>query len=175
MIRSALLAAAVLALPVLAEDTCPCGKAEGQCTKAEACTCGAGQCPLHQGKGKHGMKGMHGLQPMHAMPTFDARTVTTFTAKVTEIEREAHGNGMVGVHLVVRLGDERVVVHLGPASWVDPKATFAVGDQVEVTGSRITLAGQPVVLSTRVKRGALVLEPRAADGTPNFKRPATGG
>ncbi len=75
------------------------------------------------------------------------------------------------MHLKVKAGEETLVVHLGPADFVDPKGTFARGDEVEVTGSRIALNGVPTVLSTKVKRGALVVEPRAADGTPNFKMP----
>ncbi len=165
MLRSALVAAAILAFPAFAEDACPCGMGAAECAKP-GCTCGSGQCALHQG-----MKMGPGMGKMHGMPVFDPKTVATFTATVVDVERETHGKGMVGVHLKVKSGAELIVVHLGPADFVDPKATFAKGDQVEVTGSRIMFKDVATVLATKVARGAVVIEPRAADGTPNFKMP----
>jgi hypothetical protein len=62
-------------------------------------------------------------------------------------------------------------VHLGPAAYVDPKMAFAAKDEVEVTGSRVVLGGEPAVLATTVKKGGQALELRQADGTPLFRGP----
>jgi hypothetical protein len=181
LIRVILAGSLLLAVPALAADpaSCACGQPGAQCQQP-GCACtqaDGGQCPMagQMGKGMGmGMGGPHRMGPgpmMGGMAAFDAKTVETFKATVTAVERMERGPGMVGVHLRVAVGAETRVVHLGPAAYVDPKMTFAEKDEVEVTGSRVTLAGEPAVLATTVKKGGKALELRKADGAPLFRMP----
>lgn len=157
------LGSSLFAPVALADEACACGMAGCE----HACTCSAGVCPLHR-PGKGPGAGPRG-PGAGALPAFDAKTVTTVKGTVTAVERHAHGDGQVGVHLTVSAGAETLEVHLGPAAFVDPKLTFAKGDAVTVVGSRVTVEGAPALLATVVTRGTTSLTLRAADGTPRFR------
>lgn len=187
LIRAAFGLSLMLGSVALAEDkACACGKSMEQCQK-EGCTCDkadGGECPLHHGQQMgmhhgdgamgggmtmhHGDGAMGGGMTMGGMPKFDVATVGTFKGTVTAIDRMEHKPGMTGVHLRLHSGTENLVVHLGPSTFVDPKMTFAVNDEVEVKGSRITLHDEPTVLATTVSKGGKSLELRSTDGKPLF-------
>ncbi len=58
-------------------------------------------------------------------------------------------------------------VHLGPSWYLETQAvTFAPGDKVEVTGSRVTYQGQPTIIAAEVKKDGQVLKLRDAAGIP---------
>lgn len=100
---------------------------------------------------------------------YDANTVETFPGEITKILRIDHGSSMsYGVHLLVKTEKDEVEVHLGPAWFVESQdEKLAVGDRVEVTGSRVTIAGEPAILAAEVKRGDEVLTLRdVANGMP---------
>lgn len=155
MIRLGLALTLLVTAPALANEP-----EDGNCEQT-GCTCSAGQCPLHR----------PGSRPR--LPAFDPATVSSFSGVILGIEREAHGREVSGVTLMVRRGDETLVVHLGPAPYIDERAQFAKGDVVEVTGSHVVIDGQAAVLSTRVKRGGRVLKLRDDSGAPLFKLPAS--
>lgn len=167
LLLAALLGSATIAIPALAADDCACGDAG--CSPA-ACTCASGLCALHGGKG---MGPMHGgmMMKQGERPVFDAKTVVTLQGTVKALEKHPHGPGFVGLHLKLSVGAEVITVHLGPTDFVEPKLTFAVGDPVEVTGSRMTFKGEPTLLATVVKKGAGTLELRGSDGAPRFRAP----
>lgn len=155
MIRA--LARVTLGLALLSGAAAVAGDAAG------ACHCGTPPCNVCE---------LHRTPRLAGRPTFDPKAVTEFEGPVTAVERVEHGQGFVGVHLRVKSGAETVVVHLGPASFVDPKARFAVDDLVAVRGSRVTFRGEPTLLAVAVKRGPTTLELRREDGTPLFPAPA---
>jgi hypothetical protein len=164
MLRSILTLSLLFGATAFAADpACPCGKDKAACAQA-GCTCGGGMCPTHAG---HGMR----AGPMaHKMPVFDAATVTTVQGKVVEINRVEHQRGFVGVHVKVKVGDETIVVHAGPSFFIDPKLTFAVNDEVQATGSKLTFEGAPTLLATTITKNGKTVELRKADGTPLFRR-----
>lgn len=179
LIRVILTASLLATLPTLAADPAPpcgCGRTAAQCQQ-EGCTCGqldGGQCPMAGGAMGMPMGGQGRMGPgpmMGGMAAFDATTVETFKGTVTAVERLQRMPGMAGIHLTVQVGAGTRVVHLGPAMYVDPRMTFAAKDEVEVTGSRVQLAGAPAVLAVTVKKAGKVLELRKADGTPLFRGP----
>lgn len=108
---------------------------------------------------------------MGERPVFDAKTVVTVKGVVKELEKMPHGPGFVGLHLKLAVGEELITAHLGPIDFVESKLTFAVGDTVELTGSRITFKGAPTMLTTVVKKGTKSLELRGPDGIPRFRGP----
>jgi hypothetical protein len=100
---------------------------------------------------------------------FDAGTVETIEGEILEVTstpcpgwRRARG-----VHLTVETGSGPVSVSVGPQWYLQRKeVAFAAGEQVTVTGSRVSLRGQPALVATEVRRGESVLRLREADGAP---------
>ena len=102
------------------------------------------------------------------MRLFDPTTVSTVEGEVTRVERVEHRMmGMQAVELTLKTADVTYNVHLGPAWFIEnQELTLAKGDRVSLTGSKITLQGQPTMITTEVKRGADTLKLREKDGTP---------
>lgn len=101
---------------------------------------------------------------------YDAATVETVSGEVAEVlfeeSRVAPGRG---VHLRLATGAGEVAVHLGP-EWFVAAQDVAIepGDQITVTGSRITYAGGPAIVAALVQRGDEVLEFRDEWGYPRW-------
>lgn len=102
---------------------------------------------------------------------YDPKTVQTIKGEVTEVRHVAPLRGMSdGIHVVVKTDKGPTDVHLGPAWFLDHQDTqLAVGDRVEVRGSRTTLDGKPVVIAADVKKGNEVLKLRDDQGLPMWR------
>ncbi len=99
---------------------------------------------------------------------YDASKVEELGGDVLEVRKITPMRGMsYGVAIVVKAASEDVLVHLGPAWYVENQDTrIAKGDKVEVEGSRVTLGGKPVILAARVRKGDQVLQLRDDAGVP---------
>lgn len=98
---------------------------------------------------------------------FDPKTVETVSGVVERLERVAGPGKGHGVHLWLRTEKDELEVHLGPDWYVDKQSLeLAAQDQIEVQGSRIELAGKPVLIAAEVRKGSQTLMLRRADGTP---------
>lgn len=103
---------------------------------------------------------------------YDPATEMTLSGQVTKAENvlptgRSGRRGMGGLHLELKSGGETVVVHLGPAAFVKEKGfTVAVGDRLDITGSRVTLDGNVVVLARQIKKDDRTLTLRDASGRP---------
>jgi hypothetical protein len=72
-----------------------------------------------------------------------------------------------GVHLTLTTAQETLSVHLGPEWYISGQDTrLAPGDSIEVTGSRITFEGKPVIIASKITKGAEVLLLRDDAGFP---------
>ncbi|MFN7925490.1 MAG: hypothetical protein U0Q16_35655 [Bryobacteraceae bacterium] len=104
------------------------------------------------------------------MPRYDVTTETTLKGTVEEVTAHKHGR-MGGRHLMLKTEKETMEVHLGPAWYLDErKVTLAKGDEVEIIGSRVKMAGKDVVIARAVKKGNETWELRDAKGVPNWSR-----
>ncbi len=98
---------------------------------------------------------------------FDPARVVTVDGTVLGEQRVDHGKGSRSVHLVVKVGEEQLSVHLGPDTWVDrQKVKFAKGDLVTVRGSRFTYGDRAGIIAQSVTRGGDTLVFRDASGKP---------
>jgi hypothetical protein len=104
---------------------------------------------------------------------YDPATVVTVKGTVLGETRVERGKGHKNVHLVLKVGEEQVSVHLGPDSWVDRQSVkFAKGDEVTVKGSKFTYSGKFGLIAQSVARGGDTLTPRDPSGKPAWGTPA---
>jgi hypothetical protein len=102
------------------------------------------------------------------MRLYNLQTVETMSGVVESIEKFAPGKGMShGVHAVLKTDREPIVVHLGPAWFIDnqdPK--IGPGDRVEIVGSRIMFEGKPALIAARITKDGEILTLRDVNGIP---------
>lgn len=103
-------------------------------------------------------------------PRYDTATEAVIKGTVAEVkDRECPvSGGRLGSHIVLKLGDGTTIeVHLAPKKFVsDYDLTFKPGDELEVTGSKVTFEGVQTIFAREVKRGSDVFVFRDKDGKP---------
>ena len=105
----------------------------------------------------------HGWEPGNRDGSlYDADSVETVHGTVRSV---AHVPPEGAAHLVLDVHNQRLVVHLGPG-WFVAAHRFAPGDLLVVTGSRIEMARQPVLVAARIERGRELFELRGPGGLP---------
>ena len=99
---------------------------------------------------------------------YDPKTVETVKGEVISVEKFTTAKGVCpGVHLLLKTGKETIPVHLGPSWFLDNQdAQVEPKDQIEITGSRITLDGKPAIVAAEVKKGDWILKLRDENGVP---------
>ena len=108
-----------------------------------------------------------GGQTPAAEPRYDPATTVELSGVVVATREVPRGGALHGLHLVVEDGRENVDIYLGPADFMKQfDFTFAKGDQVDVTGSRVKWGGTTVVLAREVRRQSQTLYLRDAGGNP---------
>ena len=116
-------------------------------------------------------------QGMH-MPKYDPTTVITIKGTVEEVQEgmmqsgqmsQMKGMGHMGMHLIVKTESESLTVLVGPSSFVKEKNfTFAKGDQIEVTGSKVKYDDKDAVIARDIKKGDKTLTLRNEKGIPEW-------
>lgn len=100
---------------------------------------------------------------------YDPAAETKFSGVIEEV-KEFHCpvSGTLGYHLVVRSSEQLTVVHVAASKFLrDYEITFAKGEQVEVTGSKVRLdGGEEGILARQIKRGQNTYTFRDKDGRP---------
>lgn len=75
------------------------------------------------------------------------------------------------IHLVLRAGDQDLMVHSGPARFLrSQEVHFSNGDQVKVIGSRVVFQGQEALLAREITRGTEVVILRDHQGQAIWKK-----
>lgn len=102
---------------------------------------------------------------------FDPKAIVTIKGKVTKIDRDARPlPGMdKGFAATVQTDKGDEIVQVGPiwfTSYFKQKWDVKVGDQVEVTGSRVKIGGKPVIMAVQGKKGKLAMTCRSKHGKP---------
>ena len=112
-----------------------------------------------------------GKGQMHGMPRYDTATEVTLLGTISKVETHMGRMGWNGTHLVVSFDAETLTVHVGPSNYLEQKGfSFASGEQIEVTGSRIKLEGSDVLIAREIKKGEKVLRLRNSQGIPMWSR-----
>lgn len=109
--------------------------------------------------------------PGRGMRNYDPSTETTVKGTVDEVLQQTGRNERNGTHLVLRTDAGNLTVHVGPSGYIaDQGFSFAKGDALEVTGSKVKIRGQDVVLAREIKKDGKVLTLRDAQGIPKWSR-----
>ncbi len=99
---------------------------------------------------------------------YDPATETTFKGTVDAVTQGARGQ-MIGTHLTVKAGEETLEVMLGPSTFIASKGfSFAKGDALEVTGSKVTMGAMEFVIAREVVKDGKALTLRDKSGTPQW-------
>jgi len=121
-----------------------------------------------------GMKGSCGWgmgTPYNRM--YNPNSVVSFSGEVAKVEMVENIKGMKGmgpgIHMMVK-GDDpcsMAPIHLGPAWYIENQDTeINVGDKVTVTGSKVEMGGEDVIIAKEVKKGGETLMLRDDAGNP---------
>ncbi len=98
---------------------------------------------------------------------YDPSTEMTMKGTVAGVTQQAGRNGWNGTHLTLKTDDTAIQVHVGPSAYVEQQGfSFANGDEIEVTGSKVKMGGQDVLLAREIKKDSNVLKLRDAQGVP---------
>jgi hypothetical protein len=117
-------------------------------------------------------------RPLAQLPTgappggrrYDPTTVESVRGEVTAVETTVQGGHGPGVHVKLATASGPLAVRLGPAWYLDEqKLVPKMGDVLEITGSRVTVAGEPLIIAAQVKRGDLTVTLRDASGVPLWR------
>ena len=95
------------------------------------------------------------------IPKWDPATVETLTGTVVGVWRHKHYGVVVGIDTEK---DDIVLLSVGPAHFIDSKITFAAGDILEATGSRVHYHEHVEMLVSTLKRGDLTVHVRSEKG-----------
>ncbi len=99
---------------------------------------------------------------------YDKASVETITGKVASVDEVTPvSTSTRGVRLMVTTPKEEVSVMLGPSWFVaNQDVRIDPGDTVEVTGSRVVIAGRPMIIAQDVVKGDMMMKLRSKDGRP---------
>jgi sporulation protein YlmC with PRC-barrel domain len=101
---------------------------------------------------------------------FDSKTIKTISGQVIKIDQVPEFGFGLQMRLTVFIDKKEILpVYLGPVFYlIGPWQAkhFKLGDQVTVSGSQVTVRGEPLMIAMTVKRGNEVLRLRDQDGIP---------
>jgi hypothetical protein len=104
---------------------------------------------------------------------YDRGTVETLRGTVIEVEHlpPRMVERLSQVHLLLKTDGETITVKLGPESWLAQNNFYlAPGDQVTITGSRISRPLNSFLIAGEVRKGDQVLRLRDENGRPMWAR-----
>jgi hypothetical protein len=105
--------------------------------------------------------------PKDVPPKYDPATEATLKGSVQELKLVPPTGGKPVAYLMMKSGQDSVQVFLCPKSFLDEMGVaFKPGDEIQLTGSKVTHAGADLTLAREVVRGGDTLTLRFKDGKP---------
>jgi hypothetical protein len=106
------------------------------------------------------------------MRHYDPQTVTTVKGGVESLGSMPPGSQAAAAirSAVLKTEEGNITIYLGPGWYLDQqKISLKVGDQLEVTGSKITLSGKPCVIAKDLKVDGKTITLRDDKGVPVWR------
>ena len=101
-----------------------------------------------------------------ATPKYDVTTEIKVKGTISEV-KHVEVKGTPAIHLMVKSGEQLLEIFLCPNAFLEEmQMGFAVGDQVEVTGSKVKANDAEVMLAREVTKGSDTLILRDKKGAP---------
>jgi hypothetical protein len=98
---------------------------------------------------------------------YDPKTVGSVSGEVVSVDKITGRGTAYGLSLTLKTGKETILVYLGPGWFLEKQdLTFAPKDQVEITGSQISVQGKAAIIAAEVKKGDKSLKLRDPAGIP---------
>ncbi len=98
---------------------------------------------------------------------YDPSTETTMKGTVAAVTQQTGRSGGTGTHLTLKTTDTSIQVHVGPSAYLEKQGfSFRNGDEIEVTGSKVKMGNQDVLLAREIKKDGKLLTLRNAQGVP---------
>ena len=105
--------------------------------------------------------------PDTSPPKYDVHTETKMKGTVEEVKLPPKGSEKEIAHLLVKNATEAVDVYLCPKSFLDDMGvSFAKGDEIALTGSRVKQGEADLMLAREVVKGTDTLVLRDEKGNP---------
>lgn len=104
---------------------------------------------------------------------YDPKTVETLSGTIIKIETfTTQRRAERGIYLRLRTENENIPVQLGPPWFLKKQqTTIKKGDKITVTGSRVTMRDEPVILAAEIRKGDEVIKLREKNGFPMWVKP----
>jgi hypothetical protein len=102
-----------------------------------------------------------------APPKYDPATEATLKGSVEEMKLVPPDGPKPIAYLVMKSGQDSVQVYLCPKSFLDEMGvTFKAGEEIQLTGSKVTQSGADLTLAREVVKAGDTLTLRFKDGKP---------
>ncbi len=100
-------------------------------------------------------------------PQYDPATEAELKGTVEELKLVPPTGGKPIAYLVIKNGEEKTQVFLCPKSFLDEMGvTFAMGDAVQITGSKVKQGSADLILAREVTKSGDTVTLRFKDGKP---------
>jgi hypothetical protein len=110
-------------------------------------------------------------QPVKANePAYSSGSVVDVYGIVAGVRQAPAGSALEGTHLTVKTKAGMIDVYLAPADFLRMlKTNIAIGNEVEVQGSKVKSENGDVILTRELSVGSAVIDLRDASGAPDWK------
>jgi hypothetical protein len=103
-------------------------------------------------------------------PAYNPATVVTMEGTVTSVHQVSAGSPLAGLHLTLKSKTGPVDVYVGPAEFLKfLKATFPIGDQIQIVGSRVKFENADVILAQKADDGIQLVTLRESNGATEWQ------
>ena len=108
-----------------------------------------------------------GRGPGKGMSNYDPKTEVTVKGTVEEVQQQQGKHGWMGTHLLLKTNSGSLDVHVGPSEYISENHfSFAKGDEIEVTGSKVVMQNKDTLLAREIMKDGKTLTLRNAQGIP---------
>lgn len=102
-------------------------------------------------------------------PAYNLATEFNMMVTIEGVRKVPKDEILDGIHLTVKSKNDAFDVYVGPTAFVNLfDFTFEKGDEIELTGSRVKVQGEDLVLAREIRLGHITLILRDKTGWPNW-------
>jgi len=103
-------------------------------------------------------------------PAYNPAAVVDVFGTITSVRQAPAGTPLAGSHLTLKAKAGTFDVYLGPADFLKfLKASFSVGEEIEVIGSKVKADNADVILTQQVDDGYATVTLRDANGSAEWQ------